>query len=135
MGFPKPDSHIQQVFLPLLLANVARPIISFDFLCAHKLDMSPAAGLVRFATSTLEEPPRITATAARPLAKVSPSVHNAIPADVHALLAEFQAILRGNSGPPAPKQGYASHQSTGRPIFSLAGRLYSKKLALAKAEF
>ena len=71
----------------------------------HKLDMSPAASLVRVATTgTLGEPPgpfqSIIASAANPLAKVRPVVLAAIPADVQALLVEFPAILRGEDEPP-----------------------------------
>ena len=107
----------------------------------HKLDVSPATNLVRFAaTGTLGEPPPtpqpITASAANPLAKVSPVVLAAIPSDVQALLAEFPAILSSEDEPPAPTHGVEHHiETTGRPIFSKAPRLDSEKLALAKAEF
>ena len=120
-----------------LLADVARPIIGFNFLRFYRLDMSPAASLVQFAaTGTLGEPPApsqsIIASAANPLAKVSPVVLAAIPADVQALLAEFPAILRGADEPPAPTYGVEHHiETTGRPIFSKACRLDSEKLALA----
>ena len=124
-----------------LLADVARPIIGFDFLWFHKLDVSPAASLVQFAaTGTLREPPApsqsIIASAANPLAKVSPVVLAAIPADVQALLAEFPAILRGVDEPPAPTHGVEHHiETTGRPIFPKLAGWTAKSWPLHKLNF
>ena len=88
-----------------LLADIARPIIGFTFLRFHKLDLSVATGLVRFAaTGTLGEPPPppLIASANNQLSKVSPLVLAAIPDDVQALLVEFPAILSVEVEHPCP---------------------------------
>ena len=49
-----------------LLADVARPILGFDFLRAHHLDVSPSAGVLRFAASARPGELPITVAAAIP---------------------------------------------------------------------
>ena len=49
-----------------LLADVARPILGFDFLRAHRLDVSPSAGVLHFAASAKPGEPPVTVPAAIP---------------------------------------------------------------------
>ncbi len=49
-----------------LLADMARPILRFDFLRAHHLNVSPSAGLLRFTAGTRPGEPPITVAATIP---------------------------------------------------------------------
>ena len=56
-----------------LLGDVARPILGFDFLRAHRLDVSPSAGVLHFAASARPgEPPVTVAAAVPPVRKGQP---------------------------------------------------------------
>ena len=67
-----------------LLADMARPILGFDFLRTHPLDVSPSAGVLRFATSSRPGEPPITVAPAVPaaLGQVSSEIFQKIPAAV-----------------------------------------------------
>ncbi len=49
-----------------LLADVARPILGFDFLHTHRLDVSPSARVLRFAASARPGEPAATVAAVIP---------------------------------------------------------------------
>ena len=114
-----------------LLADVARPILGFDFLRTHRLNVSPSSRVLRFAASARPGEPAATVAAAipPPLGMVSNEILQKIPADIQKLLAEFPGILRGENAPPAPTHG-VEHiiKTSGHPIFSKARRLDSEKL-------
>ena len=118
-----------------VLADVARPILGFDFLRRHHLDVSPAAGTLRFA-GRQEVIAAITPPPPASTLQVSPDIMRHVPADIRELLAEFPGIVRPPDAPPAPSHG-VEHviETSGRPIFSKARRLDSEKLKIAQAEF
>ncbi len=82
-----------------LLADVAWPILGFDFLCVHHLDVSPSVP--------------------SPLAQVSSEILQKIPADMQQLLTKIPGILGGENLPPAPTHGVENVLKTSGPPTSL----------------
>ena len=64
-----------------LLAYMARPILGFDFLCAHRLNVSPSTGTLHFAAGSRPGEPPLTVAATIPaaLGQVSSEIFQKIP--------------------------------------------------------
>jgi hypothetical protein len=127
----KPNFGLHTFIVSFILAAVSKPILSIDFLSAHRLLVDPFSKAVLFASSL--EPVGRTIAAAP--SRFAASISHIVPA-VRTLLASFPNIVGDGKGTLRSRHGVRHFvETSGCPVFAKTRRLDPDKLKIAEAEF